>query len=52
MNEDLKKTAPQAVFIAVGIMFIVVGLNNSPLLIVAGVVFLIAAIIQRRQSQN
>jgi hypothetical protein len=52
MNEDLKKMAPQATFVAVGIMFIVIGLNSSRLLIVAGVVFLIAAIIQQRKSQS
>jgi hypothetical protein len=52
MNEDLKKTAPQATFVAIGIMFIVIGMNSSRLLIVAGVVFLIAAIIQHRKSQS
>ncbi len=52
MNEDLKKAAPQATLIAIGIMFIVIGLNSSRLLIVAGVVFVIAAIIQQRKSQS
>jgi hypothetical protein len=33
-------------------MFIVIGMNSSRLLIVAGVVFLIAAIIQHRKSQS
>jgi hypothetical protein len=51
MSEGLKKTAPAAL-IAIGIMFIVIGLNSSRLLIVAGVVFLIAAIIQYRNSQS
>jgi hypothetical protein len=46
-----KKTAPAAL-IAIGIMFIVIGLNSSRLLIAAGVVFLIAAIIQYRKSQS
>lgn len=52
MSEIGKKMAPQAALIAVGIMFIVVGLNSSRGLIVAGVVFLIAAVIQLRNSQN
>ena len=52
MREVGKKTAPQAALIAVGIMFIVIGLNSSRGLIVAGVVFLIAAIIQHRASQS
>ena len=52
MSEDLKKTAPQATLVAVGIMFIVIGMNSSRLLIVAGVVFLIAAIIQHRKPQS
>jgi len=51
MSEVGKKTAPAAL-IAIGIMFIVIGLNSSRLLIVAGVVFLIAAIIQHRKSQS
>ena len=51
MSEVGKKTAPVAL-IAVGIMFVVIGLNSSRLLIVAGVVFLIAAIIQHRKSQS
>jgi len=52
MSEGLKKTAPAAV-IAIGIMFIVIGMNSSRLLIVAGVVFLISAIIQYyRNSQS
>ena len=51
MSDVGKKTAPAAL-IAIGITFIVIGLNNSRLLIVAGVVFLIAAIIQHRKSQS
>jgi len=51
MSEVGKKTAPAAL-IAIGIMFIVIGLNSSRFLIVAGVVFLIAAIIQHRKSQS
>ena len=51
MSEVGKKTAPAAL-IAIGIMFIVIGLNSSRLLIVAGVVFVIAAIIQHRKSQS
>jgi hypothetical protein len=51
MSKVGQKTAPAAL-IAVGIMFIVIGLNSSRLLIVAGVVFLIAAIIQHRKSQS
>jgi hypothetical protein len=51
MSEVGKKTAPAAL-IAIGIMFIVIGLNSSRLLIVAGVGFLIAAIIQHRKSQS
>lgn len=51
MSEVGKKTAPAAL-IAIGIMFIVIGLNSSRLSIVAGVVFLIAAIIQHRKSQS
>jgi len=43
--------APTAL-IAIGIMFIVVGMNSSRGLIPAGVVFLIAAIIQHRKSQD
>ena len=52
MSEDLKKTAPQATFIAIGIMFIVIGMNSSRGLVAAGVAFLIAAIIQHRKSQS
>jgi len=52
MGEDRRKTAPQAAFVAIGIMFIVIGMNSSRGLIVAGVVFLIAAIIQHRKSQS
>lgn len=52
MSEDRKKTAPQAALTAIGIMFIVIGLNSNRGLIVAGVVFLIAAIIQHRKSQS
>ena len=52
MSEDRKKTAPQATLIAIGIMFIVIGMNSSRGLIAAGVVFLIAAIIQHRKSQS
>jgi len=33
-------------------MFIVIGLNSSRIFIAAGVVFLIAAIIQHRKSQS
>jgi hypothetical protein len=51
MSEVSKKTAPAAL-IAIGIMFIVIGLNSNRLLIVAGVVFLIAAIIQHRKPQS
>ena len=51
MSKDGKKTAPAAL-VAIGIMFIVIGLNSGRLLVVAGVVFLIAAIIQHRQSQG
>ena len=51
MSEVGKKTAPAAL-IAIGIMFIVIGLNSSRLLIVAGVGFLITAIIQHRESQS
>jgi hypothetical protein len=55
MSEDRKKTTPQAAFIPIGIMFIVIGMNNSRGLIGAGIVFLIAgiaAIIQHRKSQS
>ncbi len=52
MSEDRKKMAPQAAFIAIGIMFIVIGINSSRGLIAAGIVFLIAAFIQHRKSQN
>ncbi len=52
MGEDRKKPPPQAALIAVGIMFIVIGMNSSRGLIAAGVVFLIAAIIQHRRSQS
>jgi hypothetical protein len=52
MSEDRKKTAPQAALIAIGIMFIVIGMNSSRGLIAAGVVFLIAAIIQHPKSQS
>jgi hypothetical protein len=52
MSEDRMKTAPQAALIAIGIMFIVIGMNSSRGLIAAGVVFLIAAIIQHRKSQS
>ena len=48
MSEDGKKTA----LIAIGIMFIVNGMNSSRGLIAAGVAFLIAAIIQHRKSQS
>ena len=51
MSEVSKKPAPAAL-IAIGIMFIVIGLNSGRLLIVAGVGFLIAAIIQHRTSQG
>ena len=46
------KTTPQVALIAIGIMFIVIGLNSNRLLIAAGVVFLIAAITQHRKSQT
>lgn len=52
MTEDPKKTAPQAALIVIGTMFIVIGMNSSRGLIAAGVVFLIAAIIQHRRSQS
>jgi hypothetical protein len=52
MSEDRKKTTPQAAFIPIGIMFIVIGINSNRGLIAAGVVFLIAAIIQHRKSQS
>jgi len=52
LSEDRRKTAPQAALIAIGIMFIVIGLNSSRIFIAAGVVFLIAAIIQHRKSQS
>jgi len=52
MSEDRKKTTPQAAFIPIGIMFIVIGMNSSRGLIVAGIVFLIAAFIQHRKSQS
>ncbi len=48
MSGDRKETAPWAALIAVGIMFIVIGINSSRGLIVAGVVFLIAAFVQIR----
>ena len=48
MSDDGKKTA----LIAFGVMFIVIGINSSRGLIGAGVVFLIAAIIQHRKSQS
>ena len=55
MSEDRKKTTPQAAFIPIGIMFIVIGMNSSRGLIVAGVVFLIAgiaAVTRHRKSQS
>ena len=52
MSEDRKTTAPQTALIAVGIMFIVIGMNSNRGLIVAGVGFLIAAVIQYRNSQS
>ena len=52
MSEDRKKAAPKITFIAIGIMFIVIGLNSNRLLIAAGVVFLIAAVIEHRKSQS
>lgn len=52
MSKNRKKTAPQAALIAIGIMFIVIGMNSSRGLIAAGVGFLIAAIIQHRESQS
>jgi hypothetical protein len=48
MSEDRKETASSAALIAVGIMFIVIGINSSRGLIVAGVGFLIAAFVQNR----
>ena len=51
-KKDRKKTTPQAASLAIGIMFIVIGMNSSRGLIVAGIVFLIAAFIQHRKSQN
>ncbi len=51
-KKDRKKTTPQAATLAIGIMFIVIGMNSSRGLIVAGIVFLIAAFIQHRKSQN
>jgi len=47
MSEERKKTAALT---ALGIMFIVIGINSSRGLLAAGVVFLIAAIIQHRKS--
>ena len=52
MSEDRKTAAQPAAFIAIGIMFIVIGMNSSRGLIAAGVVFLVAAIIQHRKSQS
>jgi len=52
MSEDRKKTAPPAALIAIGIMFIVIGINSNRGLIAAGVVFLIADIIEHRKSQS
>jgi len=53
MSEDRKKTATTpAALIAIGIMFIVIWMNSSRGLIPAGVVFLIAAILQHRKSQS
>ncbi|MBT8166128.1 MAG: hypothetical protein KJP22_01235 [Acidimicrobiia bacterium] len=52
MREDRKKAAPPAALIAIGIMFVVIGMNTTPGLIAAGVVFLIAAFMQHRKSQN
>jgi hypothetical protein len=51
MSEVGKKTAPAAL-IAIGIMFIVIGLSSSRLLIVAGVLFLLGAIVQHRKSPS
>jgi hypothetical protein len=51
MSEGGKNAAPAAL-IAIGIMFIVIGLNSSRLLIVAGVLFLVGAVIQHRRSQS
>ena len=53
MRKDRKKMTPQttAAFV-IGIVFIVIGMNSSRGLIVAGIVFLIAAFIQHRKSQN
>jgi multisubunit Na+/H+ antiporter MnhG subunit len=51
MSGVSRKTTPAAL-VAIGIMFIVIGLNSGRLLILAGVVFLIAAIIQHRTSQS
>ncbi|NNF68785.1 MAG: hypothetical protein HKO63_04610 [Acidimicrobiia bacterium] len=51
MSQVGKKTTPAAL-IAIGIMFIVIGLNSGRLLIVAGVGFLIAGIILHRTSQS
>ena len=55
MSEDRKKMTPQAAFIPIGIMFIVIGMNSNRGLIVAGIVFLIAgvaAVIRDRKSQS
>lgn len=51
MSENRQKMAPAAL-IAIGIMFIVIAMNSSRGLIAAGVAFLIAAIVQYRQSQS
>lgn len=55
MSGDRKKMTSQAASIPIGLMFIIIGMNGSRGLIVAGIVFLIAggaAIMKHRKSES
>jgi hypothetical protein len=52
MNKDRSKVPPQAAFIAIGVAFMVIGMNGNGGLIGAGIVFLIVGIVSVKKQRN